>query len=88
MCQMTLTSEALFSQIELTKIKIMFSQCQGLSDITNDQGLEQAQVIHFLTWEEYTFGSRLTSLPGQFQNIHSPDKLSDHDMYSKNFHLS
>ena len=24
----------------------------------------------------------LTSLPGQFQNIHSPDKLSDHDIVS------
>ena len=24
----------------------------------------------------------LTSLPGQFQEIHSPDKLSDHDVIS------
>ena len=24
----------------------------------------------------------LTSLPGQFQDIHSPDKLSDHDIVS------
>ena len=25
-----------------------------------------------------------TSLPGQFQNIHSPDKLSDHDIVAGN----
>ena len=27
-----------------------------------------------------TLDSLLTSLPGQFQDIHSPDKLSDHDI--------
>ena len=27
-----------------------------------------------------TFDLLLTSLPGQFKDIHSPDKLSDHDI--------
>ena len=43
-------------------------------------GLEQ--LVHFPTREKNTLDLILTSLPGQFQEIHSPDKLSDHDVIS------
>ena len=49
----------------------------------NDHGLEQ--LLHFPTREkkqQKTLDLILTSLPGQFQDIHSPDKLSDHDIVS------
>ena len=49
-----------------------------LIDIMNDHGLEQ--LVHFPTWEKNTLDLLLSSLPGQFQDIHSPDKLSDHDI--------
>ena len=49
-------------------------------DIMNDHGLEQ--LVHFPTREKNTLDLILTSLPGQFQEIHSPDKLSDHDVMS------
>ena len=49
-----------------------------LIDIMNDHGLEQ--LIHFPTQEKNTLDLLLTSVPGQFQDIHSPDKLSDHDI--------
>ena len=35
--------------------------------------------MHFPTREKDTLNLILTSLPAQFQDIHSPDKLSDHD---------
>ena len=44
----------------------------------NDHGLEQ--LIHFPTREENTLDLIITSIPVQFQDIHSPDKLSDHDI--------
>ena len=34
----------------------------------------------FPTREENTLGLIITSIPGQFKDIHSPDKLSDHDI--------
>ena len=52
----------------------------------NDHGLEQ--MVHFPTREKNTLDLILTTLPGQFQDVHSPDKLSDHDIVSgtlKNF---
>ena len=57
----------------------MISQSEGqiLIDVMNDHGLEQ--LVHFPTREKNTLDLILTSLPGQFQEIHSPDKLSDHD---------
>ena len=60
----------------------MFSQSEGqmLIDIMNDHGLEQ--LVHFPTREKNTLDLILTSLPGQFQEIHSPDKLSDHNVVS------
>ena len=61
----------------------MLSQSEGqiLTDIMNYHGLEQ--LVHFPTREKKnTLGLILTSLPGQFQEIHFPDKLSDHDVIS------
>ena len=49
-----------------------------LRDIMNDHGLEQ--LVYFHTREKNTWDLLLTSLPGQFQDIHSPDELSDHDV--------
>ena len=49
-----------------------------LIDIMNDLGLDQ--LVHFPTREKSTLDLLLTSLPGQFRDIHSPDKLSDHDI--------
>ena len=46
----------------------------------NDHGLEQ--MVHFPTREKNTLDLILTTLPGQFQDVHSPDKLSDHDIVS------
>ena len=48
--------------------------------IMNDDGLEQ--MVHFPTREKNTLGLILTTLPGHFQDVHSPDKLSDHDIVS------
>ena len=47
-------------------------------DILNDHGLEQ--LVNFPTQEENTLYFISTSLHGQFQKVHSPDKLGDHDM--------
>ena len=46
----------------------------------NDHGLEQ--IVHFPTREKNTLDLILTSLSGQFQDVHAPDKLSDHDIVS------
>ena len=51
-----------------------------LIDIMNDHGLEQ--LVNFPTRERNTLDLILTSLPGQFVDIYSPDKLSDHDIVS------
>ena len=66
----------------LNKSGSMLSQSEGqmLIDIMNDHGLEQ--LVHFPTREKNTLDLILTSLPGQFQEIHSPDKVSDHDVIS------
>ena len=60
----------------------MLSQSEGqtLIDIMNDHGL--GQMVHFPTREKHTLDLVLTTLPGQFQDVHSPDKLSDHDIVS------
>ena len=64
----------------LNKNGTMLSQSEGqvFVDIMNDHGLEQ--LVNFPTREEKTLDLILTSLPGQFQEVHSPDKLSDHDI--------
>ena len=46
----------------------------------NDQGLEQ--MVHFPTREKNTLDLILTTLLGQFKDVQSPDKLSDHDIVS------
>ena len=53
---------------------------QILIDIMNDHGLEQ--LVNFPPRERNILDLILTSLPGQFVDIYSPDKLSDHDIVS------
>ena len=59
------------------------TKCQILIDIMNDHGLEQ--LVNFPTRDRNTLDLILDSLPGQFVDINSPDKLSDvsdHDIVS------
>ena len=56
------------------------SEGEILIEILNDYGLEQ--LVHFPTRERNTLDLIITSLPGQFVDIHSPDRLSDHDIVS------
>ena len=56
------------------------SEGEVLIEIMNDYGLEQ--LVHFPTRERNTLDLIITSLPGQFVDIHSPDRLSDHDIVS------
>ena len=46
----------------------------------NDYGLEQ--LLHLPTRERNTLDLIITSLPGQFVDIHSLDRLSDHEIVS------
>ena len=46
----------------------------------NDHGLEQR--VHFPTREKNILDLILNTVVRQFQNVHSPDKLSDHDIVS------
>ena len=64
----------------LSKSGSTLSQSEGqiLIDIMNDHGLEQ--MVYFPIREKNTLDLILTTLPGQFQDIHSTDKLSDHDI--------
>ena len=66
----------------LNKSGSTLSQSEGkiLIDIMNDHGLEQ--MVHFPIREKNILDLILTTLPGQFQDVHSPDKLSDHDIVS------
>ena len=66
----------------LSKSGSTLSQSEGqiLIDIMNDHGFEQ--MVHFPTREKNILDLILTTLPGQFQDVHSPDKLSDHDIVS------
>ena len=72
----------------LSKSGSTLSQSEGqiLIDIMNDHGLEQ--MVHFPTREKNTLDLILTTLPGQFKDIHSPDKLSDHDIVSETLKIS
>ena len=69
----------------LSKSGSTLSQSEGqiLIDIMNDHGLEQ--MVHFPAREKNTLDLILTTLPGQFKDVHSPDKLSDHDIALKIF---
>ena len=66
----------------LNKSGSLLSQSEGqmLIGAMNDHGLEQ--LVLFPTREKNTLDLIVTSLPGQFQEMHSPDKLSDHDVIS------
>ena len=66
----------------LSKSGLTLSQSEGqiLIDIMNDHGLEQ--MVHSPTREKNILDLILTTLPGQFQDVHSPDKLIDHDIIS------
>ena len=72
----------------LSKSGSSLSQTEGqvLIDIMNDHGLEQ--LVNFATRERNTLDLILTSLPGQFVDIHSPDKLSDHDIVSSTLKIA
>ena len=39
-------------------------------------------MVSFPTRDENTLDLIITSLPGQFEDVYSPDKLSDHDIVS------
>ena len=47
----------------------------------NDNGLEQ--MVYFPTREKNTLDLILTTLHGQFQDVHPTNKLSDHDIVSE-----
>ena len=59
----------------LNKSGSPLSQSEGeiLIEIMNDYGLEQ--LVHFPTRERNTLDLTITSLPGQFVDIHSPDSI-------------
>ena len=59
-----------------------FSLSEGVKfiEILNDHHLEQ--LVHFPTRERDTLDLIITSLPSQFLDIQSPDRLSDHDIVS------
>ena len=59
---------------------LSLSEGQVLINIMNDFGSEQ--MVHFPTREKNILDLILTTLPGQFQDVHSPDKFSDHDIVS------
>ena len=67
----------------LNKSGSPLSQSEGeiLIAIMNDYGLEQ--LVHFPIRERNTLDLFITSPRGQFVDIHSPDRLSDHDIVSR-----
>ena len=68
--------------VRLNKSGSPLSPSEGeiLIEIMNDYGLEQ--LVHFPSRERNTLDLIITSLPSQFVDIHSPDRLSDHDIVS------
>ena len=56
------------------------SEGEILIEIMNDYELEQ--LVHFPTRERNTLDLIITSLPGQFVDIRSPDRLCDHNIVS------
>ena len=73
-----LTLVILFGQPDSTNLSP--SEGGKYKEILNDHDLEQ--LVHFLTREKNTLDLIITSLPGQFLNIQSADRLSDHDVVS------
>ena len=75
------SSKILTGQTDLAnQVQRCQSEGQILIDIMNEHGLEQ--MVHFPTREKNTLDLILTTLPGQFKDVHSPVKLSDHDIVS------
>ena len=70
----------LLDRLNKSGAALSLSEGKILIDIKNDHGLEQLE--HLPTPEKNTLDLILTSLTGQFQDIHSADKLSDHDIVS------
>ena len=66
----------------LNKQGFSLSMSEGakLVQLISDHELEQ--VVHFPTRGQNTLDLIITSLPGQLVDIHSPDRLSDHDIVS------
>ena len=56
------------------------SEGEEFIEILNDHHLEQ--LVYFPTREKNTLDLIITSLPSQFLDIQSPDRLSDHDIVS------
>ena len=59
---------------------LSLSEGEKFIEILNDHHLEQ--LVHFPTKEKNTLDLIITSLPSQFLDIQSPDRLSDHDIVS------
>ena len=59
---------------------LSLSEGEKFIEILNDHHLEQ--LVHFPTRERNTLDLIITSLPSQFLDIQSPDRLSDHDIVS------
>ena len=59
---------------------LSLSEGEKFIEILNDHHLEQ--LVHFTTREKNTLDLIITSLPSQFLDIQSPDRLSDHDIVS------
>ena len=57
---------------------LSLSEGEKFIEILNDHHLEQ--LVHFPTREKNTLDLIITSLPSQFLDIQSPDRLSDHDI--------
>ena len=66
----------------LNKSGSSLSQSEGeiLIETMNDYGLEH--LVHFPTRERKPLDLIITSIPGQFVDIHSHDRLSDHNIVS------
>ena len=59
---------------------LSLSEGEKFIEILNDHHLEQ--LVHFPTRERNTLDLIITSLPSQFLDIQSPDRLSDHAIVS------
>ena len=59
---------------------LSLSEGKKFIEILNDHHLEQ--LVHFPTREKNTLDLIITSLPSQFLDIQSPDRLIDHDIVS------
>ena len=59
---------------------LSLSEGEKFNEILNDHHLEQ--LVHFPTREKNTLDLIITSLPSQFLDIQSSDRLSDHDIVS------